>query len=116
MDSTWNTARPPGASDKSQVTVKELRKAYFRMWADAATSVDNLSILIVQRCFRELVIFFLYLKVIYYFVKLAINNSFKYYRNNVITVQKYQGLLNPPACRIPPHSSNTLIIFILIAL
>ena len=57
VDTTWNTARPPGESVESWVSIKELRRACFRMRSQAATGVDRLSILIVQRCFRELMIF-----------------------------------------------------------
>ena len=57
VDATWNTARPPGESVESWVSIKELRRACFKMRSQAATGVDRLSILLVQRCFRELMIF-----------------------------------------------------------
>ena len=54
VDTTWNTTRPLGESVESWVSIKELQRARFRMRSQAATGDDRLSILIVQRCFREL--------------------------------------------------------------
>ena len=57
VDTTWRTARPPGESVESWVSIKEIRQACFRMRTQASTGVDNLSILIIQRCFREVMFF-----------------------------------------------------------
>ena len=42
---------------ESWVSIKELQRACFKMRSQAAIGIDCLSILLVQRCFRELTIF-----------------------------------------------------------
>ena len=57
IDHTWDTARPPGQSPNPKISSKEIRKQCYKMRAKAATGVDDLSILIMKRCFRELISF-----------------------------------------------------------
>ena len=54
IDATLGTARPPGALGFSPITIGELRKACAKMRNTIATGPNDLSILIVKRCFREL--------------------------------------------------------------
>ena len=57
IDVAWDTARPPGKLVGPEVTTKEIRKTCYRTRAKAATGVDDLSILIMKRCSRELIPF-----------------------------------------------------------
>ena len=57
IDVAWATARPPGKLVGPEVTTKEIRKTCYRMRSKAATDVDDLSILIMKRCSRELIPF-----------------------------------------------------------
>ena len=57
IDVAWATARPPGKLLGPEVTTKEIRKTCYRMRSKAATGVDDLSILIMKRCSRELIPF-----------------------------------------------------------
>ena len=54
IDSAWDTARPPGTLGFGTITIAEIRTACTRMRTTAAVGPDELSILIVKRCFREL--------------------------------------------------------------
>ena len=58
IDHTWDTARPPGLLPTPVVSTKEIRNQCYRMRAKAATGMDDLSILVMKRCFRELIPFF----------------------------------------------------------
>ena len=57
IDHTWDTARPPGLLPSPTVSSKEIRTQCYKMRTKAATGVDDLSILIMKRCFRELISF-----------------------------------------------------------
>ena len=54
IDFKWSTARPPGQLSDTKVTTRELRAAVGRMRRKAATGPDQLPILLIERCFREL--------------------------------------------------------------
>ena len=57
INAAWDTARAPGKLVGPEVTTKEICKMCYRMRSKAATGVDDLSILIMKRCSRELIPF-----------------------------------------------------------
>ena len=54
IDVTWDTTRPPGNVEGPIITMNEIRRTCTRMRSKAATGMDELSIIILQRCSREL--------------------------------------------------------------